>query len=143
MVCIISCVTYEQNVRKNTDACDPYRLLVCVVTHLPSHSLWLFTQEICMSLAFNPWFYMVSAFTGSCFCDVFISLECDHPLHLFFTHDIYIYHTHTVPSRRSNLKSAYICAIFIYIYIKAQLLVKAIDADHFMLQPQRNCAHKP
>lgn len=92
----------------------------------PSHSQWLSAQEICRSPAFNPLFCMVAAFTGGCFGDVFISLECDHPLPLFFTQDTYKY---TVPYRRSHLKPAPICIIFIYIYIKAQLLVRVINTD--------------
>lgn len=106
----------------------------------PSHSQWLFAQEICRSLAFNPLFCMVAAFNGWCFRDVFIYLECDHPLHLFFTQDTY---KHTVPYRHSHLKPVPICTIFIYIYIKAQLLVKAIHANHFMLPPHRTCVHQP
>lgn len=93
----------------------------------PSHSQWLSAQEICRSPASNSLFCVVAVFTGGCFGDVFISLECDHPLPLFFTQDTYKY---TVPYRWSPLKPAPICIIFIYIYIKAQLQAKVINADH-------------
>lgn len=108
----------------------------------PSHSQWLSVQEICRSPAFNPLFCMVAAFTGWCFGDVFISLECDHPLHLFFYPGYTLntqYHTDGVIYSLHRP----VCIIFIYIYIKAQLLVKAINADHFMLPPHRSCVHWP
>lgn len=64
-----------QNVRKQRDACFPHGLLIHLLWTMspditPSPSLWLSTQEICRSLAFNPLFCMVAAFIGCCFGDI-------------------------------------------------------------------------
>ena len=107
----------------------------------PPHSLGLSTQEIRRSLAFNPLFCMVAAFTGCCFCDV----SCLWTVATHYTYFLPMMYVNTQCHTDGviYLKPAHICIIFIYIYIKAQGLVKAIDADHFMLQPHGSCVHSP
>jgi len=120
----------------------PIQFLIYLIRHLSSFPVTFYSNY--GSLAFNPLsVWSLHSLAGAFMC-VFISLECDRPWHLFFTHDIYKY---TFAIQRESfktlhLKPAYICIMFIYIYIKAQLLVTAMDADCFMVQPLRSYACK-